>query len=427
MPLRTTFNLLRWLLPTLGAGLMIAGLVAAVPAARLLLGVVGGLLLALGLVLLWGHVRPNASRVDPHLRLESWPVTADGMHNSNTDLIVWGEWFYLVHAVSPYHFASLRCHLSLLRSADGRDWEPLATLSSPDEDIRDPKLAVIGDRLFLYALVNRSFDPEPYTTVYTSSEDGGRSWLPLQRLAHEGWLFWKPKTRDGRIWYAAAYWHEHGRSALFESLDGIEWRRVCPIYDGGRRNDETDIEFVADGSLRVVARLEGDFREWGYSMFFGDPEGGTLIASAQPPIREFRAEAFSSLTRLDGPALFSHAGRVFAVGRYQPHPAQPFTRQGSIFARKRTSLFEVRPDGLVWLSDLPSAGDTAYAGVAVHEGRLFVSYYTSRIDRDYPWIEGMLNATEIRMARLDLESLVRLASRRDPGVVRELEVGREAS
>jgi hypothetical protein len=130
-------------------------------------------------------------------------------------------------------------------------------------------------------------------------------------------------------------------------------------------------------------------------------------------LREFRSEAFSSLTRLDGPALFSHAGRVFAVGRYQPHPRQPFTRQGSIFARKRTSLFEVGLGRLVWLSDLPSAGDTAYAGVAVHQGRLFASYYTSRIDRDYPWIEGMLNATEIRMATLDLEALVQLASRRD--------------
>jgi hypothetical protein len=239
-------------------------------------------------------------------------------------------------------------------------------------------------------------------------------------VAQEGWLLWKPKTRGGRLWYAAGYWHEHGRSALFESLDGIDWRQVCPIYEGGRRNDETDIEFLADGSLRAVARLEGDFREWGYNMFFGDPGGGTLIASAQPPFREFRAEAFSSLTRLDGPALFSHAGRVFAIGRYQPHPAQPFTRQGSIFARKRTSLFDVRPDRLVWLSDLPSAGDTAYAGVAVHDGRLFVSYYTSRTDRDYPWIEGMLNATDIRLAALDLDTLADLARCLDSPVPGEI-------
>ncbi|MHC1782340.1 MAG: hypothetical protein AB9891_06185 [Anaerolineaceae bacterium] len=35
---------------------------------------------------------------------------------------------------------------------------------------------------------------------------------------------------------------------------------------------------------------------------------------------------------------------------------------GSILSRKRTSLFEVRENGLAYLTDLPNAGDTAYVG-----------------------------------------------------------------
>lgn len=410
MPLRFVFNLLRWVVLALGLALGVAGLRLEAAWARVALLLPAGLLLAFGLTLVWWYVRPNHARVDRSLVVEDWDVVADSMHNSNTDLLRWGETFYLVHAVSPYHFADTGCHLNLLASGDGRHWESLATLSSPEEDIRDPKLAVIGNRLILYALVNRSFDPEPYTTVCSVSEDSGRTWLAFHRMEPEGWLFWKPRTHDGRRWYAAAYWHEHGHSALFTSLDGLGWEQVATIFDGGRRNDETDVAFLPDGRMLTTSRLEGDFHDWEYGMMFGDPSGATLIATAEPPYATFRTSGESRLTRLDGPALFTHGGRVFAVGRRQPELRHPFTRQGSIFARKRTSLFEVRPEGLTWLSDLPSAGDTSYAGVVLHAGSAYVSYYTSPIHHDVPWIIGMANASQIRMARVDLERLAALRS-----------------
>ena len=400
------FNLLRWMFLALGAGLVVFGLNLTTLWLRISILVVGILLISLGLNLVWWYLRPNTAKVNSNLQIESWDVVKDEQHNSNTDLIRWGSYFYLVHAISPFHFANTHCQLVLRRSPDARTWKTLAHISSPGEDIRDPKLAVIHDRLYLYALVNNSFDPEPYTTVYTCSQDGGVTWLPLTRLEHEGWLFWKPKTIDGLTWYAAAYWHEHGKSALFSSTDGVNWQFISAIYEQGHRNDETDIEFLPDGSMLVTARLEGDFREGGYGMFFGHPAGGTLIASAVPPYMHFDSRAISPLTRLDGPALFTYAGRVFAVGRLQPELSEPFKRQGSIIARKRTAIFEVKIDRLVWLSDVPSAGDTAYAGVALHNGFLYFSYYTSPIRRDYPWIVGMFNPTAICIARVELNRLV---------------------
>jgi hypothetical protein len=33
------------------------------------------------------------------------------------------------------------------------------------------------------------------TTVFT--QRGGRSWAPLQEIEPSGWLYWRPKTRDG--------------------------------------------------------------------------------------------------------------------------------------------------------------------------------------------------------------------------------------
>ena len=82
----------------------------------------------------------------------------------------------------------------------------------------------------------------------------------------------------------------------------------------------------------------------------------------------------SDVTRLDGPVLFSYNGRIYAVGRYQPKIGF-LTRHGSILSRKRTSIFLVEEDKLIWLSDLPSAGDTSYGGIVIKDNYLYVCYY----------------------------------------------------
>ncbi len=195
-----------------------------------------------------------------------------------------------------------------------------------------------------------------------------------------------------------AYWHEHGRAALFKSTDGIIWDLVSLINEGDR-NDETDIEFLPDGRLSATARLEYT------DSYVGDPRGATLITLAEPPFTVWKPQVITQLTRLDGPNLFKYNGRIYAVGRYQPVTNFPLSWAGSILATKRTSLFEVRTDRLVYLSDLPSAGDTAYEGVVQKDGSVYICYYTSDIQRDWPWIIGMISPSSIRMAQVDLSSL----------------------
>ena len=115
------------------------------------------------------------------------------------------------------------------------------------------------------------------------------------------------------------------------------------------------------------------------------------------------------MTRLDGPALFSDR-RIFAVGRFQTKTGRPFLYQGSIFSRKRTSLFLVEGSGLTRLADLPSSGDTSYAGTVLQEGVLFISYYSSDPGRDISWIQGMFRPTQINIARISLSALSDCAS-----------------
>ena len=128
------------------------------------------ILLLAGLIAFWA-LRPNRAQVDPALAAEVWPVVRDGFHNSNTHLIHWHDAFYLVHARSRFHMGNDESRLVVLRSADAHEWQEIAVLGMPDADIRDPKFAAIGDRLFLYALPNNGFEPEPFMNgclLYTS-------------------------------------------------------------------------------------------------------------------------------------------------------------------------------------------------------------------------------------------------------------------
>jgi hypothetical protein len=364
--------------------------------------IAAGLLGVAGPLLYW-WLRPNRAEVDPRLALEHWDAIADGVHNSNTDMIPWQGDLLLVHDARPYHLGTPDSRLVVRRSSDGRRWQELARLQVAGKDIRDPKLAVIGGRLHLYALPNPGTYATPEGTVLSTSEDGIR-WTPFEPVGPDGWLFWRPKSNDGgRTWYVPAYWKEHGESILLRSTDGRSWERVSTIHHGDG-NDETDIEFLPDGRLLATARLEIT-----PDRLLGNADACTLIATAAAPYRDWTKHR-SSLTRLDGPALFAIDGVLFAVARYQPEPRGPLTRLGGAFSRKRTSLFRVEPDRLVRLSDLPSAGDTSYAGVVLRDGHLWIDYYSSRIDRDFPWILGMFLSTNVRMARIPVASLQALSA-----------------
>ncbi len=224
----------------------------------------------------------------------------------------------------------------------------------------------------------------------------------------DGWLFWRPKTQDGVTFYNAVYWYHHGRSALIKSTDGIHWQ-IVSIINEGERNDETEIIFLPDGRLLATARLEYD--ESSLEGALGDPRGATRITVSAPPYITWTERTQSLVTRLDGPYIFLYHDRVYAVGRYQPDLGHsgPLTPQGSALARKRTALYEVREDGLVHLTDLPSSGDTSYVGLVLDGDTAYASYYTSPIDHDFAWIMGMFLPTSVRMAQIDLPAMQALA------------------
>lgn len=354
----------------------------------------------------------NQSLLAPELDIECWDAVNDGKHNSNSHLIYWKDEFWLIHANSLYHFATPECKLILWCSKDAKNWTQVTTFNVHDEDIRDPKFSIINGKLFIYILKSFVADSsEPYTTCYTFSEDG-QNWAPLTDLVdNHGWLFWNPKTIDNKTWYVPAYWNGHGNSIMLKTTDGEKFQYVCYIHRGkvglvNDRNDETDFDFLGDGTMISTQRLE-----------FNDNSNGNInactnIAICKAPYTEFVSLGKDYHTRLDGPSLFSYNGNVYAVGRRNPYEADAPNYFGSVFGRKRTSLYQVTKKGLIFITDFPSAGDTSYGGCVLKDGYLYASYYSSTLEADWPWYIGMLSPSNIKMVRVSLNKMEALAEKK---------------
>jgi hypothetical protein len=329
--------------------------------------------------------------------MKTWVVTNDGKHNAFTDLLFWRDSFWLVYVSSPSHFESKESRLVLLRSSDAHNWQEVKKFDGDGQDIRDPKLAIVQGQMFLYALLNKQFDPEPYKTIVAHSNDG-ISWSPFEEVTPEGWLVGRPITSDESVWYAPAHRIDYGTAVLLQSTDGVNWSIHSTIFEGKEeRADETAIQFLQDGRIIAATRLEAG------SSIFGSSQAGTLLSIAASPFIAWTQITKSHVTRLDGPALFRVEDQVYAVGRRQTQIVAPFQGLGSAIGKKRTALFLVKENAeeLIHLTDLPSCGDTSYAGVAIADGKVFISYYTNDPRKDYPWLLGMLFPTRIQIAELE--------------------------
>lgn len=364
-----------------------------------LLFVISSLIIIFSFFILITHwsFRPNSGTINPALEMTIFSASHDNRHNSNTDLIFHEGYFYLVYQSSSLHFFSNNSKLLVNRSIDCIKWERIKEFSYKNFELRDPKLVVIGDSIFLYALKNKNFDPEPFQTVVLSSRDG-INWTEISEIGPKGFLFWKPKSLDGKIWYNTAYWFEHGKSILMKSPDGRNWVIISEIHNGDT-NDETAMEILSDGKIIIMARLESE-PAW----HSGSDFASTLVAYSYPPYKNWSKKRFFDY-RVDGPALNKINDKVFAVGRLDPEGRSRFFGLASIFAKKRTAIYTVDNNNIKVVSELPSCGDTSYPGIAEKNGYIYISYYTSNSEKDYPWILGMFLPTEIKIVKIKSANL----------------------
>jgi hypothetical protein len=360
------------------------------------------LVLNIGSLFIYWLFRQHRSELHPQLQYENSMIIKDGRHNFLTDQIYWNGSYWFIYMNSKVHIGSTESKLVLMKSTDMQSWTYVKNFSGNGWDIRDPKFGIVHGKLFIYCLLNQGSIAAPRKTSYFFTEDGLNFSEVKDIDSAEGWLFWHPRTYDNITWYVSAYWWEHGKTAIFNSTDGIIWNKIVEI-SAGKGNDESSIIFMPDGRMLLTIREEV-IPDNG----IGHYNAGTILGVSKYPFTEWNLTLIKD-TRFDGPHMFIVNNRIFCVARYQPEMDVLLTQNGGILSSKRTSIYELTENRIIRITDLPSGGDTSYGSVSIYNGDLYIAYYTSPVSNDYPWFIAMFQETEIRMVKISIANLIQMA------------------
>jgi hypothetical protein len=327
-------------------------------------------------------------------------------HNENTDLKRWKGAIYFVHRTAGSQILGPNSSLRVYRSKDGgKTFGLRAVIPAPlDRDIRDPHFYKRGKRFYIKAITRlegfglRDTGVDSIS-VETHSRDG-RNWSPLREIGPVRWGFWRV-VRQGGVYYSAAYEDGDLRVVLYRSTDGENWTAGPEIYGVSADTPlETELVFTPSGRrLLALVRMDGTDSE----LFGHQGRLRTKVCWADRPYDEFACPQELTSVRLDGPVAFYWKKRLFVIARKHLQGAG---------IRKRTALYEITgnleggPIGIIEWGELPSAGDTSYAGIARIEGpRFLTTWYSSPPAEDASWITGFFGPTDIWKAKLDLSRL----------------------
>lgn len=328
--------------------------------------------------------------------------------------------------------------------------------ASMGRDIRDPAFFVVTDAQGTETLHLKAITRLPTNIAETQTRDtgvdsisvgfassDGTSWGPLARLGPNMWSFWRVK-KIGGVFYSAAYHDGDSSVSLFSSPDGATWTEGAQVF--GVTADtplETEIVEMPNGNMLALVRTDGSDAD----LPGNDGNQRTRVCWATPPYTAFSCPETILGERFDGPVAFFWQARLFVIARRH-------VDTDGVRMRKRTSLFELSAaqvgtgdagaDGGVlvtvassidagmamsadwgmgpgvdagtdggtfdgqpvlavkWWGDLPSAGDTSYAGVAFTDStHARVVWYAGDIVADLDWYVSMIGPTNIWLGTID--------------------------
>jgi hypothetical protein len=300
---------------------------------------------------LTGHAAPAG---DPgKYELESVQKIWDqGNHNAFTDLIRAKDRWYCTFREGKGH-VSPDGALRVLTSADGKAWESSALVRSATADLRDPKLSVTPDGRLMLAAAAVPHKPQGFThqsVVYFSAD--GKAWGEPTEVGDPNYWLWRVDWHKGAAYGVGYHCKEPHGTRLYKSADGKAFTPLVEKFRTDGYSNESDLLFLPDDTCLCLLRYDGK-------------AATGRLGAAKPPYTDWTWKDLGQ--KIGGPALTRLPdGRLVAVVRLYDKKVR--TAVCTVDAGKGT-LTEVLA--------LPSGGDTSYAGVVWHDGRLWVSYYSS--------------------------------------------------
>ena len=304
---------------------------------------------------------------EPARLIEVRRIWDQAPHNAFTDLVRFGNRWFCVFREGAKH-VSPDGALRVITSVDGQAWESAALITSPNSDLRDAKITVTPDGRLMLTGAEALHDKSKHShqSLAWFSKDG-RTWSDKTEIGDPDFWLWRVtwhvtqhEAPHGGKAYGVGYGTGHGTGQdrsirLYTSADGKRFDTLVErLYDVGYPN-ETSIVFAGNTAYCLLRRDD-------------QPNSG-LIGTSQPPYTTWEWKDLG--VRIGGPQMLQLAdGRFVAAVRMYDMPV-------------RTSLVWIDPAAgrLEEFLKLPSGGDTSYAGLVLHEGLLWISYYSSHEER----------------------------------------------
>ncbi len=280
----------------------------------------------------------------------------EGPHNAFCDLTRFQERWWCTFREGEDH-ASGDGALRVVASDDGDAWEAAALIAIEGSDLRDPKITVTSDGvLMLLAGERRRPDGENWqNSSMTWFSPDGAAWHGPFTVADPGVWLWRVTWHDETAWGFGYGCQPQGYVRLYRSRSGMRFETVGEDIHEGDYPNETSIVFDGDTALCLL-RLDG--------------EGVTSrLARAEPPYTDWTWRDLGA--KIGGPDMIELPdGRCIACCRLYDE-------------RVRTSLLWLDPERatLTEFLELPSGGDTSYAGMVWHDDLLWVAYYSSHEEK----------------------------------------------
>jgi hypothetical protein len=318
-------------------------------------------LVSLVVLLVLGNAQVQAEPAAPieAKLVEVKKIWSEAPHNAFTDLIRWHDRWYCAFREGENHVGS-HGQLRVITSQDGQNWESAATLTDPIYDLRDANLSITpAGELMAVGGAQLADGTGRKTGTFASYSDDGATWTKPDLILPMGRWMW------GVTWHADTAWGvsygaptNHGINSLLASKDGRNFDTFVEEFFVGRDYPtEARLRFASDGTAYCLQRCDGD-------------PNLAYLGHAKAPYKEWKWASLGSY--VGGPNLLQiPSGDWVAAGRLI---------EGK---QARTALMhlDVENAKITPILELPSGGDCSYPGLVWHEGRLWMSYYSSHEDR----------------------------------------------
>jgi len=305
--------------------------------------------------------------------LESKKIWDKGNHNAFTDLIRFqGKWFCAFREAEAH--VSPTADIRILSSKNGEDWEPASVIEVQGHDLRDPKLSVSPDGKWLEVLggdvVREGKKPALTTRNFIARSKNGINWDQMEYVGPDQEWLWRITWFNKKAYGIAYDVHPEVRASgkfftrLYVADDKFKFTPIADPLCNEIGANEATIRFATNGTAFVLQRRDGPKNA-----------NSAFVGMSQKPYTQWE---WKDLGKFFGGPNFIQIpdGRWMAVGRVLKTDPE-----GRTVAKTALCELNYKLADLHELLELPSGGDTSYAGLYWYDSMLWISYYSSHEEK----------------------------------------------